>query len=802
MTNWLYKLLGINPGQDQLRLDRVFFVQPWPVWVAAAAGVGVLVWALFFYLRDGTRPTWAWKSLMVAMRVAAMAILAVVLWQPMLRSHRVQTTPSIVAVVLDESKSMSVRDHWQDSRLKADLIRALGDPKLAAAPRSQILDRLLSKDDSSLLRGLLKQHVVRVYRFGGDVKGAELRKPAPTGSGRKPPPAVPAGAEGVETLPLAPDRPVADQTRLGNALDYVLQDTAGQPLAGIVLLSDGGQNMGDDPTLAAQRAAESRTPIYSLGFGDPTPPRDVAITSLLADEVVRKGDEVVVSVSLRQRGYAGRSVPLTLKMGDRVLRRENVTLGKEGEKQELNLTFTPDRAGAQTLVVQVPGQEGEITLSNNQKSWPIRVVDKKLKILYVEGKPRWEYRFLKNAILRDKTTLFSCILADADPSLGGDGNQPIYGFPKDRKALFGYDILILGDVPRDFFTVTDMKNIRAFVEERGGSLVTMAGELFLPWQYRGTDLEPVWPIVVPPSRREHIFRDPFQLQITDAGAHNPMLFLLPDVERNRSLWNALPGMYWCGEADRAKPGATVLAQHPTLTGSDGKIPLMAVQQVGEGTSFMTMVDSTWQWRYRVGDKFFYRFWGQVIRSLTPHELPGANRLMRLTADRATYSLGEKVVLRARLLTPNFHPVRQKDVTAELQRADGQRFPVKLEPVPGAAGVYSGEWLPPQPGAYKAVLQGPGGERSESITNVVVEASSLELDEPQQNRELLQRLASITGGKYLLWSEGQRLPSLIPDRHQDVETRVEHDLWTAPLPVVLFILLLVGEWLLRKRSGLL
>ncbi|HEU4751607.1 MAG TPA: hypothetical protein VFU47_00785, partial [Armatimonadota bacterium] len=364
------------------------------------------------------------------------------------------------------------------------------------------------------------------------------------------------------------------------------------------------------------------------------------------------------------------------------------------------------------------------------------------------------------------------------------------------------DIVILGDVPRDFFTAADMKNLRAFVEERGGSLITMAGEMFLPWQYRGSELEAVWPIVVPASRRERVFRDPFQLELTDAGAHNPMMFFTTDVERNRQIWNSLPGMYWCGEADRAKPGATVLVQHPGLTGTDGKLPLMAVQQVGEGTSFMTMVDSTWQWRFRVGDKYFYRFWGQVVRSLTPHELPGANRFVRLTADRATYALGEKVILRARLLTQNFHPVRLKEVMAELQRGDGQRHPVKLEPVPGAAGVYSGEWLASQPGAYKAVLHAPGGENAESITNVVVESSSLELDEPEQNEALLRRLAGMTGGKYLLWSELAGLPAALPDRHQDVQTRIEHPLWDTPLPLVLFTVMLMAEWILRKRKGLL
>jgi hypothetical protein len=801
MNTWLYRLLGIDPGQDTLRLDRVFFVQPTPLNLTVLLGVFLLVWVVLFYARDGSRPSWFWKGLMVALRLAAIAILSLLIWQPMLRSHRVERTSSIVALLVDESRSMALTDRWQDTKRKADLVKALSDPNATKASRAEVLSRLVNRDDAALIRKLLDTHAVRLYRFGADTNGKDVA-PSAKASNKDKKPATAKGEATFEQVPVVPGKPVAEQTRIGNAIDYVLQDTAGQPLAGMILLSDGGQNMGEDPTLAARRSAEIQAPIYSVGFGDPTPPRDVAVTSLLADEVVRKGDEVVVSASIRNRGFGGTTVPVTLRMGDKVLARQNVTLAKDGQKQEINLSFTPDVAGAKTLTVSIPGQSTEITLSNNQKAWPIRIVDKKLRILYVEGYPRWEYRYLKNAILRDKTTLFSCILVEADPSLGGEGNQPIYGFPRDKKTLFTYDIIIIGDVPRDFFSAADLKNVRAFVEERGGSLITMAGELFTPWQYRGTDLEAVWPVEVPPTRKEILFRDPFQLELTDAGARNPMMFLLPDVDRNRNLWHALPGMYWCGVVDRAKPGASVLAQHPSQTGSDGKIPLMAVQQVGEGTSFMTLVDSTWQWRYRVGDKYFYRFWGQIVRSLTPHELPGANRFVRLTADRSTYSLGERVVLRARLLTPNFLPVRLKEVMAELQRTDGQRFPVKLDPVPGAAGVYSGEWLPSSAGAYKALLLGPNGQRAESMTNVVIETSSLELDEPQQNEALLKRVAALSGGQYLLWSQAAGLPDLIPDRHQEVSTRIEHELWDAPLPIIVFMLLLVTEWILRKRKGLL
>jgi hypothetical protein len=796
VDRWLYRLLGIDPGQETLRADRVFFVQPWPVWAAVLAAAALAAWVFFFYHRDGRRPSWGWKGLMALLRLGAMALLLFMIWQPMLRSHRVEVTPSVVALLIDESKSMGIRDRWRNEARKADLVRALGDPKQTEAARSEALGRLLNQKDAALLRALLAKHSVRVYRFGDRVRGAELRGVNGRERGRD------RGTERqgeTEGLPLKAPGAAAEQSRIGDAIEYVLQDTAGQSLSGLVLLSDGGQNMGDDPALAARQAAQARAPIYTVGFGDPTPPKDVAVATLLTDDVVRKGDDVVVSIGLRQRGFPGRTLPVTVKLGGRVVQQRSVPLPAEGKTGEISLTYTPTTPGAHTLTVSVPGQNGELTVSNNQKSWPVRVVDRKLRILYIEGQPRWEFRFLKNAILRDPTTQFACILTDADPSLGGEGNVPIFGFPKDRKVLFTYDILVLGDVPREFFTPSDLKNIRAYVEERGGSLVTIAGENAMPWQYRGTDLEAVWPIVVPATRREILFEQPFQVALTDAGAHDPMLFFDPNPELNRRIWNSLPGMYWCGVADRVKPGATVLAEHPTQTGSEGKIPLMAIERAGEGTSFMSMVDSTWQWRFRVGDTYFYQFWGQVIRSLMPHELPGQNQLVRLTADRATYKLGERVVLRARVLTPTFQPVRLPQLSAELRRPDGQRFPVALEPVPGAAGVYSGEWLPPRAGAYAATV---ASGKAKASTNLVVEPSGLELEEPQQHEALLRQIAAISGGKYLLLSEAAGLPSLLPDRRQEFRSRVERELWDAPLPLILFVGLVVLEWILRKRKGLL
>jgi len=782
MQRFWHQLIGVPNQAGEWQFDGVYLVRAWPAWLTTLAVLAALAWVAHCYRRDGTTLSALMKSGLGLLRMAALGLLLTLLFQPVLRSRRVETTPATVAILVDDTRSMTLVEQWRTKARRQDRLQVFQDPKAAGWTRLKTAGELLSSPHLSLLKRLEEKHVLRFYRFGDDLITQKLPE------------------AGNALPPLKPRDGAASATRIGNALDQVARELTGQPVAGMVLLSDGGQNRGENPLQAAQRAGDMRLPVFVIGLGDPAPPRDLAVTNILADEVVRKNDEVVVSVSVRQRGLAGTTAPLALTLGGKVVARRNLKLKGADQKLEVTLSFVPRRAGAYTLKAALPLQKGELAKQNNQKLWPLRVVDKKLKILYVEGAPRWEYRFLKNAILRDQTTRLSAILVDADPALGGEGNVPIFGFPQTKSALFQYDILILGDVPRGFFTAGELANIRDFVTDRGGSLLTIAGENFLPWEYKDSPLEDVWPVVIPARRQEILFSEPFQLALTDVGARQPMMLLKSDRDLNRRVWNSLPGMYWCAVTDRAKPGAAVLATHPTRRGADGPIPLMAEQQVGEGTSFMSLVDSTWQWRFRVGDLYFYRFWGQVIRSLTPHELPGENRFTRVTTDRNSYPLGETVTVRARLLTPTYQPVRRAKVSATIEQSDGRRHPLTLESLPGAAGVYSAEWLPPEAGTYRAVVKGPKG--TASAANFVVEAVDLEMQEPEQNEALLRRVAQVSGGAYLRLSEAAALPERLPDNPRRTTTRVERDLWSAPLPLLLFILLLTAEWGLRKAKGLL
>jgi uncharacterized membrane protein len=809
----LTRLLGLDPATAAgFDLQRVFFARPWPGWVLCALLVAVLLWTAFLYACEGQRASRIYRGFLVLLRVAAVATLLLVLAQPMLRLQRVETIPSHVVVLLDRSGSMERRDLWQDPAARARFIRAVGSPEAPRLTRREVLERVLARPDVDLFRRLSERHRVHVYAFGNGVEEVQLPAPGsrlpakagdPPNTGRSP--ETVAGSR----EPGAGSR-LAAATRIGEALERALNDLAGQPVSAILLFSDGGQNLGEDPVAVARRAAGVGVPVYAVGVGDPRPPRDVAVTDVLADGVVRKGDEVVVSVGLKQRGSprAGR-LPVTLRVLDGPMPRGQTLASADGlfaETQEattVSLSFVPPETGTLTLQASVPEQPGEVSRENNRRTFTVRVVEKKLRILYLESTPRWEYRYLKNAILRDTSIQFACLLTEADPRQGGEGNLRVTGFPRDAAELFRYDIVILGDVPHEALSGEQLESLRRFVQERGGSLIVIAGERSMPWAYRATPLADLLPVVLPEAQEGVHDDEPFRLRLTQEGKRHPMLLLAPTPEASARVWEELPGMYWCGAAPRVKPGATVLAVHPARRSEYGPLPLLVVQPTGEGRVFLSMVDSTWQWRFRLGDTQFYRYWGQVLRWLAPHELPGENRTVRLTADRARYALGERVTLRARLLTPTFHPLRVPAVTARVHSREAGTTAVRLHARPGAPGLYEGEWLPSRAGSYEVTLGTSGASgTAEASVRFTVEAVLLEQEKPEMDAALLQRVAAAAGGAAVPLEEVARLPERLRDARRQVASRVEQELWDSPLPLALFSLFLVGEWVLRKRKGLL
>ena len=780
------RLLGLSPDvEKRLNEAQFYLASPWPVrWAAIFLGAAAL-WFGWLYLIDGRRPSLWIKVPLLVFRLIALAALLAMLLQPMLRLSRSDRMRSTVAVLADDSQSMGFRDPRLTGDRAARTNRATGG-RATNMTRAEVVARAVNREQ--LIQELSRRYNVRLYRFSGDTK----------------PEALPTDAKKLAAyqLALTPDPKRGNSTQMGTALTRVLEDIAGQRVSGALILSDGGSNLGDDPAAVAERAKSQGLIVSTLGVGDPTPTKDLSITEVLADEVVRKDNIVQVFAGISHRGYEGKTVSVTLKRGGVTVGTQALKLGPGARKQSVTFTYTPKEVGAFTYTASASVLPQEITEKNNRRTFLQRVVDKQLKLLYVEGEPRWEYRYLKNAILRDKQIKFSCLLVTgASSRSGGEGNVPIYGFPSDEKGLFEFDILIMGDVPRTYFNDAQVRNIRRFVEDRGGSLVVIAGEKHMPHEYKGSSLDAVFPVELPAFAEQVTTSEPFQIERTEAGMQDPILRMSDDPSENERIWRELPGIFWNAGVERAKPGATVLGVNPVRSNVNGKRVILAVQNFGAGKCFVTLTDSTWRWRWRVGDRHFYKFWGQVIRTLTPKEPPGGNRFVQLNADRTEYILGDRVSLHARILDAFYRPIKSPKVTATLTGETGGDRQITLTAIPGSPGLFSADFLAERTGKFELSLSSPANPGAKASTAFLVQSIALESQQPEMNEALLQKVAAAGGGRYYFPDELRRWMDSLRANDFTVKSESEFELWDAPLILLLFIIPLSLEWIIRKRTGL-
>ncbi len=772
-----------NHNVEQLRYT---FATGWSLPLLLGILLGAFAWFLYCYRKEGKRPANWVKGLLLGLRMIAFASLFLLLAQPTLRIRHSDQIRSRVLVFFDTSESMNKSDRrLPNTRVQIESeATALSQQAVRQATRIERLNAAVNQ--SHILETLSKSFQIKAYTFASQAKAVPL----------------PANPKEFASHPLqvSPDTQGGDSTQIGEALRKGLDESTGQPIAGALVISDGANNLGEDPLLSANIAKQIPAPVSTSGIGDPTPTKDIALLSVLADDVVRTNNTVAVYAALSQRGYAGKTAEVTLQRGTTVLQKQTVRWGADDRKQEVKFVYVPVDAGRFEYSVSVSTQPDEITKQNNRRTFMQSVVGKKLRVLYVEGEPRYEYRYLKNAILRDKSLEFACLLLSSPETT--EGTIPIKEFPKDEKALFDFDIVILGDVPRSQFSQVQLDALHRFVEDRGGSLLVIAGEQHTPHEYAGTPLEAVLPVSISATPNPVLTEEPFQWQRTPEGKGSPILELEDNPSTNEQVWGNLQGMYWAYGAEKAKPGATVLAVHPNRSNSFGQFPLVAYQNYGSGKCYIQLVDSTWHWRWRVGDRHFYRYWGQVFRTLTPKEIPGNSRYVQLNADRNAYRFGEKVVLSTRLLNRFYRPIKAERVVAKVKAGNGETKEIVLQAAPNAPGLFTADYVPPQVGKFEITVQSPEIPDAKATTSFVVESLALELQKPEMDEAMLKRIASAGGGKYYPLNRLSDWAKSLTDNSLQVSNEEEIELWDAPLFLLLFILPIGLEWLIRKRSGLL
>ena len=470
------------------------------------------------------------------------------------------------------------------------------------------------------------------------------------------------------------------------------------------------------------------------------------------------------------------------------------------------ILWTPATVGDYVLTVRVPPQAGELLPDNNARSVPVAIREEKLRVLIVESLPRWEYRYLRNALSRDPGVELSCLLFQPGLSqVGGGSKDAIKKFPGSIEELSKYDVVFLGDVGVDAGQLTDedCRLLKELVEYQASGLVFMPGWLGHEMSLEATALGDLLPVVLDQTRPEGTgTATPGRFALTDKGRSSLLTRLADAPDENATVWESLPGFQWYGPVARAKAGSEVLAVHDDVANESGRIPLLITRSFGAGKVLFMATDGAWRWRKGVEDKYHYRFWGQVVRWMAYRRSMAKGERMRLLYTPEQPQTGQMVALDANVGDAVGEPLQSGTVTVTVSAPSGATETVRLAAPgeQGAWGVFSGSWTPREPGSHGVVLAcAETGDRLEAA--VFVQGAAGEEIGARARPEVLEELARLTQGAVtsptdlaeLLLALG-KLPENPPDIRRE-------RLWAHPLTLATLLGLLGLFWVGRKWQGL-
>lgn len=641
-------------------------------------------------------------------------------------------------------------------------------------------------------------------------------------------------------------------TDIATALEQVTADTPASQLVGILLLTDGNHN-GQKPVEPVARGLGLQPiPVSAVVFGgNRRPPIDVAVVSVKAPEAVSTNDRVEITAFLKLDGVTESNVTVNLYRNDQIVSTQKVAVVADRVRTSVLLADQARTNGLTIYRVAVQPVSNEVVLVNNQYEFPVGVTDDQIRLLLVDGWPRWEFRYLKNLFTsRDVAVRLQYILfhpvqiTNAPPrqqvtaSAARPADQPEATlFPANEEEWMKFDVLILGDVEPALLGPAEIEIIRKFVVQRGGSLVVVAGSLAMPHAFAQTPLGELLPVTVTPSDQPAPTPDDgYRLMLTAEGRESPLLRLATDPAQNLSLWNAMPDLYWRHETQGLKPGATMLAYALPLTPPpfmrpkcEGEVPdadilrqrrqfeldhpLIVTHQVGAGRVMYLGFDQTWRFRYHTGDILHHKFWGQTLRWAAADKLPFGTGPIRLGTDQLRYAPGSAVRVRARLMKPDNTPVTGVRLTVQCARRTmgndtGPILRKELQPVPGSVSMMAADLGLLPEGQYRVELDAGKAAALVGVTNTVVAAEfavlpaySPELVELAANHGLLSRLAGLTGGRIVDPPQIREALEAFGPPELTRHERHEYHLWNSWAFFIIMIMLVGIEWLVRKQVRL-
>lgn len=723
---------------------------PQTLWIGITALVLVAALCIVSWKRS---PHPKRTALLESLRFLATLAVVILLWQPEWLTTVHPTTKPQIAILWDDSKSMTTLD--------ATLPPILSE-KSEVTTRAEWVKKAITSD---LWKPL-------------EANGANELTSTPFAT----PPAENAASAG---------------TDLESPLTELLEKQSN--LRAVVLLSDGDYNLGSPPVAAAQKLRLRGIPVFPIPVGSKVRLPDLDLLSVNAPTYGIVGENVQIPFTIRSS--LDRQVRTIVRLRDDSgkERTKDIILPPNSETYE-SILWRLDKEGSSTLELSVPVADGELVASNNSRKFNIAGRPEKIRVLVIETLPRWEYRFLRNALSRDPGVELSCLLFH--PALGpGQGKDYIREFPAKIEDLAKYDVIFLGDVGTEQITKEQCTLIRGLVENQASGLIFMPGPQGNQFSMLDTDLADLMPVILddanPKGMPESI---PSPLTLTTEGRSSLLTMLGNNEEENPEIWRRLPGFYWHAPVIKAKGGAEVLAVHGNRRGKFGPIPLLVTKPSGSGKILFMGIDSAWRWRRGVEDLYHYRFWGQVARWMSYQRNMAAGQRVRLFFNPERPEPGATVTLNANAFDPNGAPLKEGNVSVDLTAPDGRTQRIDLQKNDSAWGAFSGRLKVDLPGAWKLRATATGAEDKPLETNIIVQGVEIEKIGQPARPEVLEELAKVSRGRVI---QPDQLADLIREitalpEPRPLENRIP--LWSHWATIAALVVLLGVFWIGRKLNG--
>lgn len=732
----------------EFRFGELIYIRDWPssaliaLWLAGAALLLVLAWRRGRILNPPRMLT------ISALQLAMWALVLWVMWQPALLIKSLRTGENSIALVLDASASMSVLDAPDGNTTRMQQAQgALADPVFAD----------LSKD-----------YQLRRYTFA-------------------------ANAGKLDSFETLPEPGLA--TKVGDSVLQVLNASRTTPLGAVVLLSDGSDNAGQLDPAQLNEISRFGVPVHVIGIGREQMPEDVELDSVLAPTKALPGSKLAARVAVRHDG-AG-VARIRVSDGDKLLAAKEITLPKDTTLSTTWVEFDMNDSGYRDLKFALAGPDKERELRNNSRTQLINVATEVAPVLYVEGEPRWEYKFMRRALDDDKSLRLVSMLRTTTNGVYRQGvenpDELKDGFPRTREDLFKYDALVIGNTQAAYFTKVQQQLLQEFVNLRGGSLLLLGGSKTLgEGGWGNTVLNEVLPVKLPETKNS-FHRVMAQAMVTPRGQRESWLKFSDEAADNAKQWSSLPMLADYQDLGALKPAASSLM---TVKIQNKEQPLFVTQSYGRGHASVFATGGTWRWQMSLPleDQHHESFWRQVMRGLVT-DVPKQ-------VEFVATSQGEDIRIRATLRDKSYQPQRDLQVTAVTTLPSGYTENLSLKPVTDQPGVYEASFAPDASGTFFIDMLARRGTEVVSTARTAVhhEQGAAEYFSLRQNRSLLTQLAQATGGQYWSAASLAGLPEAIRFSPAGITEQQTKPLWDMPIIFLLLIILKATEWTLRRRWG--